>query len=192
MFGQEDMLKTFLEHYRPTDALEIAERESFIQFMKIFGEKAYFRENLIGHVCASCWIMNPPKTKVLMIYHNLYQSWGWIGGHADGRKNLLAVALSEAKEESGITNLQLGNTSPIDINILGVKAHVKNGKIVPAHLHFNVVYVLRGDEHQPLRIKPDENKGVQWIEIEKINEYCTEAHMLPLYKRLLEKVKKMG
>ena len=34
-----------------------------------------------------------------MIYHNIYNSWAWTGGHADGNENLVEVALKEAEEQ---------------------------------------------------------------------------------------------
>ena len=37
---------------------------------------------------ASAWVVNPARNKVLMIYHNIYNSWSWTGGHADGETDL--------------------------------------------------------------------------------------------------------
>ena len=42
------------------------------------------RNNKMCHFTASSWIINKDKTKVLMVYHNIYKSWSWTGGHADG------------------------------------------------------------------------------------------------------------
>lgn len=60
------------------------------------------RQNPLAHFTASAWIVNPTRTRVLMVYHNIYHSWSWLGGHADGESDLLAVAMREAREESGI------------------------------------------------------------------------------------------
>ena len=66
-------------------------------------EKNIFtRDNGLVHMTASAWIVNPSRTKVLMAFHNLSQSWAWLGGHADGDENLLRVALKEVQEESGL------------------------------------------------------------------------------------------
>lgn len=51
---------------------------------------------------ASAWVVNKDRSKVLMIYHNIYNSWSWLGGHADGETDLLAVAIREVREEAGI------------------------------------------------------------------------------------------
>ena len=62
---------------------------------------AFLRSNRLAHMTASAWIVNPARSKVLMVYHRLYDSWSWTGGHADGETDLLAVALREVREETG-------------------------------------------------------------------------------------------
>ena len=41
-----------------------------------------------------------------MIHHNIYNSWGWTGGHADGNSDLIKVAIKEAQEETGIKHVK--------------------------------------------------------------------------------------
>ncbi|HEY8910804.1 MAG TPA: NUDIX domain-containing protein [Desulfosporosinus sp.] len=40
-----------------------------------------------------------------MIHHNIYNSWSWIGGHADGEEDLSAVVMKELKEETEVNNI---------------------------------------------------------------------------------------
>ena len=54
-------------------------------------ENAFSRENKMAHMTASAWVVNPERSKVLMVYHNIYDSWSWLGGHADGETDLLDV-----------------------------------------------------------------------------------------------------
>ena len=75
------------------------------------------RQNALAHFTASAWIVNPTRTRVLMAYHNIYHSWSWLGGHADGESDLLAVALREAREESGIRSAR-----PVSENIFSLEA----------------------------------------------------------------------
>ena len=70
-----------------------------------------------------------------MLYHNIYQSWSWSGGHADGEGDLLSVAMKEVKEESGLLSLKPLLDMPLSIEILGVQPHYKKQKYVSAHLH---------------------------------------------------------
>ncbi|MDV2887536.1 NUDIX domain-containing protein, partial [Alkalihalophilus pseudofirmus] len=61
------------------------------------------RKNEFAHFSSSAWTVNKDRTKVLMAFHNIYQSWSWLGGHADGDDHLLRVALRETREETGLT-----------------------------------------------------------------------------------------
>ena len=54
----------------------------------------------------SAWIVNLDRTKVLMAYHNIYQSWAWLGGHADGNPDVRQVIRKEIEEESGLTDIR--------------------------------------------------------------------------------------
>ena len=94
-----------------------------------------------------------------MAYHNLYDSWSWLGGHADGDRDLLAVSMREVREESGLTAVRP--------EILTVDGHEKRGAYVSSHLHLNVTYLLEADPAAPVRRKPDENSAVAWFGLEE-------------------------
>ncbi len=34
-------------------------------------------------------------TKTLMVHHNIYNTWAWTGGHADGDKDMLEIAIKD-------------------------------------------------------------------------------------------------
>lgn len=151
----------------------------------------YTRENQVAHMTASSWIVNKSHDKVLMIYHNIYNSWSWTGGHADGDRDLLAVAKREAEEETGVTDIKAVTEDIFSIEILTVDGHEKRGVYVPSHLHMNVTYLLEADEEEVLRIKPDENSGVKWFSLEGALKACTEPWMIErIYKKLNEKMQK--
>jgi len=147
------------------------------------GEKLLTRDNLVMHFTASAWITNPARTKVLMVYHNLYDSWAWTGGHADGEEDLRAVALREAEEETG-ARVRLVRPDVYSLETLTVNPHMKRSRYVPAHLHLNLTFHLEADENQKLSIKPDENKAVGWFSLEEAVRACTEPWMRPVYEKL--------
>lgn len=97
------------------------------------------------------------------------------------------MAVKETQEETGVENVRPLLNMPLDINVLSVSNHVKKGKFVPRHLHYNVVYLFEADETVPLRIKPDENSGVAWIKLEEIPERCLENIWFPIMDGLCEK-----
>ena len=81
---------------------------------------------------------NKDRNKILMIHHNIYNSWAWVGGHADGDDDFLRVARKETEEETGISDLKLLYDDIFGLNIITVDNHIKRGKEVNSHLHFDV------------------------------------------------------
>ena len=128
---------------------------------------------------------------MLCIYHNIYKSWTWVGGHADGDDDMLYVAKKETEEETGLKNFKPILDYPISIDSLPVAGHFKRGKYVPAHVHLNVAYIFEADEKEPIRIKEDENSKIGWLKLNEIVEKTAEPQMVPVYKKILEKIKKL-
>ena len=180
-------LRKQIENYKPFNEQEENDKELILKYMDIFDD-VLTRENKMCHFTASNWIVNKRRTKVIMVYHNIYDSWAWTGGHADGDSDLLHVALKEANEETGLENLKVLSDEIYGLEILTVDAHIKRGKFVPSHLHSDCSFLLEADEEEPLRIKPDENSKIAWIDINKAIEVTNEKKMVPIYKKLNEKL----
>lgn len=121
-------LQQQLEQYSPFNEQEAKDQEIILRYMDTF-DNLLTRENEFAHFTASAWLVNRDRTKVLMAFHNIYQSWSWVGGHADGDANLLHVALKEAKEETGLKNVKPVSEEIYSIEILGVPAHVKKANM---------------------------------------------------------------
>ena len=153
-------------------------------------ENAFSRENKMAHMTASAWVVNPERSKVLMVYHNIYDSWSWLGGHADGETDLLSVAVREVKEEAGISNVHPVSEEIFSMESLTVDGHVKKGKYVSSHLHFNITYLLEADSEETVSIKADENSGVAWFSPEEALARSTEPWFVErVYTKLLKKMK---
>ena len=128
---------------------------------------AFERENLTAHMTASAWVLSPDRRQVVMVYHNIYHSWSWTGGHADGDRDLLAVAMREVTEETGLRQLEVLHPGIFSLECLTVDGHEKRGAYVSSHLHLNVTYLLEADPAAPVRRKPDENSAVAWFGLEE-------------------------
>ena len=155
-----------LEKYKPYNEQEAADWDEILRQI-IDTPDIFSRENKNAHMTASSWIVNSSRTKALMVYHNIYDSWSWSGGHADGETDLLAVAVSEACEETGLRNVRPVSEEIYSLEILTVDGHIKRGKYVSSHLHLNVTYLLTADESESLRKKEDENSAVAWFGLEE-------------------------
>jgi len=180
------MYEKAIADYQPMDELEVQDKKIILDYIKQFSHNVLTRENKVAHLTSSGFILNEKKNKVLMVYHNLYQSWAWTGGHADGEANLLAVAIKEAREETGIRTVKPLSQSIQSLDILPVWRHKKKDLFVSSHLHLNVSYLLMADEDEELKVKNDENSAVQWIEISQLEAYCTETPLIPIYKKLIK------
>lgn len=99
MITRQDLINQ-IERYQPFNEQEEADKFLILQWIRE-NDNAFLRENTVAHMTASAWVVNKDRSKVLMVYHNIYDSWSWLGGHADGETDLLAVALREVKEEAG-------------------------------------------------------------------------------------------
>ena len=177
-------IKEWLNTFTPFNEQEQVDCQHIRQFLEE-EPNLLLRDNVKMHFTASAWVLNPSKDKVLMLYHNIYQSYSWLGGHADGDPDLFAVALREAKEESGITELAPFSQDILALDILPVPAHIKRGKPVKEHEHLNVTYLFIAPTDQTLTVKADENSAVAWIPIADLPKVVSEARMLPVYEKLI-------
>ena len=176
-----------IKNYSPCCEQEERDKELILAFLDK-NENAFSRENLTAHMTASAWVVNAGRDKVLMVYHKLYDSWSWTGGHADGEEDLAAVALREVREETGVKSARLIGRDILSLEILTVDGHEKHGKYVPSHLHMNVTYLVEADENDPLSICEAENSGVQWFSPEAALKASTEPWFVErIYKKLIEK-----
>ena len=154
-----------LNRFRPCNEQEETDKNQILSLLS-GGQDLYTRDNPVAHLTASSWVVSPDRKQVLLIYHNLYRSWAWMGGHADGDRDLLAVALREVREESGLTEVHPVSDSIYSLEILTVDGHEKHGKYVSSHLHLNLTYLLEADPAAAVRCKPDENSRVGWFALE--------------------------
>ena len=183
------MMKLFekIEDYIPVNEQESHDKEQMLAFMQA-NENCLTRENTVAHFTTSIWTVNKERTKTLMVYHNIYDSWSWVGGHADGVENLAEVALRELQEETGVKNARLVNDEILSIETLTVDGHIKKGAYVSCHLHFNVTYLAEADEEEALVVNEDENQAVKWFTFDEALEASTEPWMIEhVYKKLITK-----
>lgn len=177
-----------IERFCPLCEQEARDRESMLTFLAANPDAAT-RENRTAHLTASAWAVNPARDKVVMIYHNIYRSWSWTGGHADGDFDLRAVALRELCEETGARGRAV-SSEPLSLEVLTVDGHIKRGAYVSSHLHLNLTYLIEADETEPLRIKPDENGGARFIPVSQVASFVSEPWMMThVYQKLIDRVR---
>ena len=175
------------ENYTPFNGQEMRDKTQILAFLRS-GAELITRNNPVAHLTASAWVVSPDREQVVMVYHNLYKSWSWMGGHADGDWDLLRVAKKEVTEECGLDELTVVSPDIFSLEVLCVDGHEKKGEYLSSHLHLNVTYLFEADPTKPLRIKPDENSGVSWVAVEDVPQKTNEAWFRErIYSKLCEK-----
>ena len=176
-----------IQNYNPFNEQEAADQAVMLQFMSEHADYLE-RENKVAHFTTSIWTISKERNKTLLVYHNIFNSWSWIGGHADGVEDLRSVALRELQEETGIANASLISPEIFSLETITVDGHVKKGLYVPSHLHLNVTYLAEADEKDELIVNRSENQAVQWWPLEDILTVSKEPWMVErVYKKLIEK-----
>lgn len=186
-----------LKQYHPRSEQEAADREMILRYIEAFPDTILTRENGFAHMTGSSMIFNRERDKVLMAYHNIYRSWSWTGGHADGEEDMLLVAEKEAKEETGVETLRILGKKAEDgflsaVDVLPVWGHVKRGRYITSHLHLNLSYLFEAEEKEILHIKEDENSQVAWLPVSEIRTKVSEPDMIPVYEKLIRLGQEIG
>jgi 8-oxo-dGTP pyrophosphatase MutT (NUDIX family) len=120
-------------------------------------ENPFRRERLAGHFTASAWLVDRDGSRVLLTHHRKLGLWLQLGGHADGEPDFATVALAEAQEESGLTDLALEDSAIFDLDRHWIPEH----KGVPAHWHYDVRFVIRAMGSEAFVVS-DESHALAW------------------------------
>ena len=180
--------------YEPFNEQEAVDRLAILRALA--NDPHVFDRSAPAHMACSIWTVDPAKQRTLMVYHNLYDSWSWIGGHAAGQADLAAVALRELEEETGVHGARLvpcGSGNVLSCEVLTVDGHVKRGAYVSSHLHLNVTYLAVADPAEHVRIKADENSGVKWAKLDEAVALSSEPWIRErIYRKLIEKTRELA
>lgn len=117
-----------------------------------------------GHFTGSAWLVSADGNKVLLTHHRKLGRWLQLGGHADGESDLARVALREAEEESGLSDL-IVEARPFDLDRHAIPARGHE----PEHWHYDVRFVVRTTGHEDF-VVGEESHALAWREIAAIAE----------------------
>lgn len=179
-----------LENYRERFPHEAGTAVQLADFVRSTPD-CFEREHLAGHVTGSALVVDRSRSRVLLMHHAKLGKWLQMGGHSDGDPDTPAVALREAQEETGLERLEMVCDQPFDLDIHEIPARGQE----PAHLHYDVRYLVVGDPEEPLTIN-SESRGLRWFSLQEAQAATQEQSMLRQFakalKPLSEKVHPVG
>jgi 8-oxo-dGTP pyrophosphatase MutT (NUDIX family) len=162
--------------------------EATIEEMARFAHRhanALVRACAPGHFTGSALVVDHRGAAVLLLHHRKLQRWLQPGGHADGDANLAAVALREAREETGIQGLRVV-VPAVDVDIHEVRPPHE-----PPHLHLDVRFVVLAPPEAEI-IGNHESTALRWVPIADIASYGPDRGLLRLVRRGLAVARSMG
>jgi 8-oxo-dGTP pyrophosphatase MutT (NUDIX family) len=141
----------------------------------------FVRSNASGHFTGSALVTDPTLMMVLLTHHRSLDLWLQLGGHADGHHLLDEVALREASEESGLTDLTFLDAlrRPFDIDVHQIPAR----RCEPEHYHYDVRYLIVADPAIPLTIT-EESKDLRWLSLAAARQLTSERSMQRQFAKL--------
>lgn len=131
------------------------------QFLALLDGPAnpFVRERLEGHLTGGAWLVSGDGRRILMTHHRKLDRWLQLGGHADGDTDMARVALKEAEEESGLSDLA------VEGDIFDLDRHwIPERKGVPGHWHYDVRYVVRAGGSEAYVVS-EESLDLAWRDI---------------------------
>jgi len=171
-----NQLRQLLQQYKPMPEEQIY-KSRMLAFLDQHPD-AFERSLQIGHFTASAWLLSVDGSQALLMHHAKLNLWVQLGGHADGDTNLLAVAMKEAQEESGIMGIETIIPEIFDIDIHTIPANAKE----PAHEHFDVRFLLRVTSDEQV-IANKESKELRWIGKDPAELPTTQRSVVRLFEK---------
>jgi 8-oxo-dGTP pyrophosphatase MutT (NUDIX family) len=159
--NRSEML-ALLQAYAPSDAGERRMLTNMIQFATAY-ENCCERSLAIGHMTGSAWVIDLDRTHVLLTHHRKLNRWLQMGGHADGDPDLRAVALREAREESGLNRLEVLQPTPFDVDV----HEIPERGTEPRHFHYDVRFLIKADRTEPLVVS-EESHALAWLPLQEL------------------------
>lgn len=186
-----DKIKKLIENYVPYNEQEESDKAQMIKFIDS-NEDILTRDNIFGHLTASAYVVNEDFDKTLLVKHNILGGYIFPGGHADGESDFLSVAIREVQEETGL-DVKEYSKEIFSICSAPVKGHVKRGKYVSAHNHYDFLYLViaKNEDMENIRILEDENSDIKWVNLDDSYNEEVVDWARPINQKIVQKIRSL-
>ena len=175
---REVVLRLLRRHAeRALEASEAEMTQATIEFVQAYPD-CLARSCVPGHLTGSAWVVTPDRARTLLTHHLKLDKWLQLGGHADGDGDLLAVALREAREESGLTRIRALSADVFDLD----RHWIPPRKTEPGHFHFDLRFLVEADADESILIS-HESKALAWVPIDDVAALNPEESMARMVRK---------
>jgi 8-oxo-dGTP pyrophosphatase MutT (NUDIX family) len=150
-----------LRAHQPADAEEAADLAQIREFVARHAEP-FDRRLPEGHLTGSAVVVSAAGGRVLLLHHRKLERWLQPGGHGDpGEATGEAVALREAREETGLPGLVLHPRAPrpLDVDVHDIPARPHE----PAHQHLDLRYLVVAPAEAETVRSLEETNDLRWF-----------------------------
>jgi 8-oxo-dGTP pyrophosphatase MutT (NUDIX family) len=157
------VLNGLLTEYQATDETEAADVRRMRQVAGAAADP-WSRSQLPLHFTGSALVLHPPTRRVLLRWHVKHDRWLQVGGHGDpGETDPLQIALREAREETGLTDLVPWPDATLQHAVV---CYVRPAGAEPEHEHGDLRYFL-ATEHPDAIAPENQDAPLRWLTIDE-------------------------
>jgi len=176
---KRELVKALLQAYDSLYPEEITAKQTILTFVDTY-EDCFERSLEVGHITGSCWLLNKNRSKSLLLHHAKLDKWLQLGGHCDGDPDVLAVAIKEAQEESGILGIVPVHPNIFDIDVHLIPVHSREKE----HYHYDIRFLLQVVSDEQV-VQNRESKELRWVGKDRYALPTKERSVIRMFEKWL-------